>query len=180
MAPQIETARLILRPLEIGDADAIQRIFPRWEIVQYLAAVVPWPYPPDGAIRYIRDEALPVTAEGREWHWTIRLKTSPSELIGLIGLRREPGHHRGFWLVPEYQRQGLMTEACEAVNAFWFDVLGEPVLQVTKAVGNAGSRRISEKEGMRIIATYEGDYVSGRQPAETWEITAEEWRRRQR
>jgi hypothetical protein len=29
---------------------------------------------------------------------------------------------------------------------------------------------------MRVIATEERDYVSGRLMAEVWEITAEEWR----
>jgi hypothetical protein len=29
---------------------------------------------------------------------------------------------------------------------------------------------------MRVIETYESDYVSGRLPTEMWEITAEEWR----
>jgi hypothetical protein len=29
---------------------------------------------------------------------------------------------------------------------------------------------------MRVMATTERDYVSGRLPAEIWEITAEEWR----
>jgi len=29
---------------------------------------------------------------------------------------------------------------------------------------------------MRVIATHECDYVSGRLMPETWEITAEEWR----
>ncbi len=38
------------------------------------------------------------------------------------------------------------------------------------------SRRISEKQGMRMVGTEEQDYVSGRLPAEIWEITAEEWR----
>ena len=50
--PIIETARLILRPLDLWDADAVQVLFPRWEIVKFLAAV-PWPYPADGALSYI-------------------------------------------------------------------------------------------------------------------------------
>jgi [ribosomal protein S5]-alanine N-acetyltransferase len=29
---------------------------------------------------------------------------------------------------------------------------------------------------MRLVSTSEQDYVSGRLPSETWEITAEEWR----
>ena len=68
-----------------------------------------------------------------------------------------------------------MTEACEAVTDYWFDVLKFPVLRVPKAIANTASRRISEKQGMRVIAVEERDYVSGRLPGEVWEITAEEW-----
>ena len=35
------TDRLILKPLELGDAEQIQQLFPRWEIVRYLASRVP-------------------------------------------------------------------------------------------------------------------------------------------
>ena len=41
---------------------------------------------------------------------------------------------------------------------------------------NIASRRISEKTGMRVIATEEREYVSGRLLTEIWEITADEWR----
>jgi RimJ/RimL family protein N-acetyltransferase len=50
------------------------------------------------------------------------------------------------------------------------------VLRVPKAVENVGSRRISEKMGMRVVELKESDYVCGRLPTEVWEITAEEWR----
>jgi len=59
---------------------------------------------------------------------------------------------------------------------FWFNTLKFPVLRVPKAIANTASRRVSEKQGMRVIAIVERDYVCGRLPAEIWEITAEEWR----
>jgi ribosomal-protein-alanine N-acetyltransferase len=178
LTPTLETPRLWLRPLELADAGQIQRIFPQWEIVRYLANKVPWPYPSDGAYRYCRDIALPAESRGEAWHWTLRLKTAPKEIIGSIDLRKGQTENRGFWLAPRWQGQGLMTEACDAVTDFWFEVLNFPVLRAPKAILNAASRRISEKQGMRIIATEERDYVSGRFPSEIWEITAEEWRRR--
>jgi ribosomal-protein-alanine N-acetyltransferase len=176
MVPVLETPRLILRPLELADAPEIQRLFPQWEIVRYLNAIVPWPFPPDAAITHVRDSALPAMAGGDEWHWTLRLKSAPERLIGRIHLARGNNNNRGFWLVPEYHGQGLMTEAVVAANDYWFDVLGFPVLRAPKASANLGSRRISEKTGMRIAGKAEKDYVSGRLPSEMWEITAEEWR----
>ncbi len=71
-----------------------------------------------------------------------------------------------------------MTEAVVAVNDYCFDVLGFRALRAPKAIMNISSRRISEKTGMRVIATEDRDYVSGRFPSEIWEITADEWRTR--
>ena len=68
-----------------------------------------------------------------------------------------------------------MTEASDAITDFWFDVLKRPVLRVPKAVANSASRRISLRSGMRIVQTFEKQFVSGSLPAELWEITADEW-----
>jgi RimJ/RimL family protein N-acetyltransferase len=173
---ELETARLILRPLELADAEAAQRLFPQWEIVRLLANAVPWPYPEDGALTHYRDNALPAMARGEEWHWSIRLKTAPEEMIGAIGVMRGEENNRGFWIAPEWQGQGLMTEAADRVTAFWFEELGMERLRVPKAIENDASRRISERQGMRVVAVTEKDYVGGRLPTEVWEITAEEWR----
>jgi RimJ/RimL family protein N-acetyltransferase len=176
MVPTLETSRLVLRPLELVDAEQTQVLFPHWEIVRYIRNAVPWPYPQDGAFTFYRDVTLPAVARGDEWAWTLRLKSSPEQLIGAISLFRSETDNRGFWLGLPWQRQALMTEACNAVTDYWFEVLKFPVLRVPKAIANAGSRRISEKQGMRVIARDDRDYVSGRLPSEIWEITAEEWR----
>lgn len=178
MTPPLETARLLLKPLELADADQIQRVFPRWEIVQFLNAFIPWPYPPDGAIKFVRDIALPDVARGNSWFWTIRPKHNPDQLIGAISLGLKENENRGFWIAPEWQGRGLMTEACDAVTDYWFEVLRRPVLRSPKAIGNEASRRISVRQGMRIAATGDRDYVGGRLASEVWEITAEEWRAR--
>ena len=178
MIPVLETPRLILKPLELSDAEDAQELFPKWEIVRYLASRVPWPFPPDGVRRFYEEDALPAMARFDAWHWSLRFRTDPSTLIGCISLERGDSDNRGFWLGLPYQGQRLMTEACDAVTDFWFDVLGFPVLRVPKAVGNAPSRRISERQGMRLVWTGEREFVGGRMDAEIWEITAEEWRKR--
>jgi [ribosomal protein S5]-alanine N-acetyltransferase len=178
VVPHLETARLLLPPLELADAEQTQLLFPHWEIVRYLAKTVPWPYPADGAYCYYREKALPAMERGDEWHWTLRLKTEPARIVGSIGLMRGEKINRGFWLGLPWHRQGLMTEACEAVTDFWFNTLKFPRLRAPKAVANTPSRRISERSGMRLVATEEHEYVSGRLPTEIWEITAEEWNAR--
>lgn len=176
MAIDGTTNRLLLCPLELADAEQIQVLFPHWEIVRYLKNVVPWPYPADGARSFCEEIALPQAARGEAWHWTLRLKSAPEQVIGVINLRAGKRNHRGFWLGLGWHGQGLMSEACVWANDYWFDKLGNGLLRVSKAVENVASRRISEKQGMRLVGTEWKDYVCGRRPSEIWEITAEEWR----
>ena len=178
MTPILETERLWLRPLELADAEQVQQLFPHWEIVRLLANVVPWPYPADGARQYYEKLALPAIARGDEWHWTLRRKAEPGQVIGAIGLCKGEDKNRGFWLGLPWHGQGLMSEACEVVTDYWFETLLQPRLRVPKAVANLASRRISERQGMRVVATRESEYVSGRLPTEVWEMTAAEWRGR--
>lgn len=176
MIPEGTTKRLILRPLQLSDAEQIQELFPHWEIVRYLLNRVPWPYPSDGALTFCSKVALPLSEQEGSWHWTIRLRTEPSQIIGSISLVKGDKDNRGFWLGLPWHGKGLMSEACAWANDFWFETLGFPVLRVAKAAANIASRRISEKQGMRLVGMTEKDYVSGRLPSEIWEITADEWK----
>ena len=144
--PELQTPRLLLRPLELADATQLQATFPQWEVVRYLNNKVPWPYPADGAENYLRAMALPAMERGDEWIWSIRQKAAPEILIGAISLAKTENENRGFWIVPEWRRQGLMMEACDVVTAYWFEVLKFPVLRAPKAIANEGSRRISMRQ----------------------------------
>lgn len=171
----LQTARLTLTPLQLTDASDIQQLFPHWEVVRYLDSRVPWPYPDDGALTYVRDIVLPAIAAGREWHWMIRLGSESSQSIGSISLYDHPGNNRGFWLAPQWQGKGYIREACKVINAYWFETLARPVMQVPKAVDNQASRKVSQREGMRLIETGEGHFVSGPMLKEIWEMTRAEW-----
>ena len=174
--PVLETPRLILRPLTLEDAPAMQAQFAKWEIVRLMDGAIPWPYPEDGCLTYLTTIALPAADAGEAWHWSIRRREDPEALIGVVSLMDKPDDNRGFWLAADHQGQGLMSEASAAATDFWFDVLGQPVLRVPKAAGNAASRRISERAGMRVVATFDKALVSGVHPCELWEITRDDWR----
>ena len=176
MSMELETPRLLLRPLRLADAETIQELFPHWDIVRYLASVVPWPYPADGATTYYCNDVAPTVAREDEWHWGIWLKGGPDHLIGTVALMKDEINNRGFWLGLPWHGRGLMSEAVLAVTDYWFDELKFSVLRVPKAIANTASRRISEKYAMRVIAAEERNYVSGRLLSEIWEVTAEEWR----
>lgn len=85
----------------VKDSSIIQELFPCWEVVRYLDRCVPWPYPEDGALIYVRDIALPAIAADREWHWMIRMRNDAGCTLSSISLYDQPGNNRGFWLVPQ-------------------------------------------------------------------------------
>jgi [ribosomal protein S5]-alanine N-acetyltransferase len=176
--PTLETRRLVLRPLRLDDAPAIQRRFARWEIVRWLRGGVPWPYPENGAEAHLR-ECLAQRARGEKFFWAIILKAS-GELVGSIELRPDDGSQdqRGFWLDSELQGRGLMTEAAERVTEYAFLELDWPHLWLTNAEGNAPSRRIKEKQGAKLVSRQPKRFVSGEGMAEIWLLDRDDWRAR--
>jgi RimJ/RimL family protein N-acetyltransferase len=172
----LETARLILRPLEERDVPAIQRIFPQWEVVRWLHAGIPWPYPDDGAATNMA-ECLAQRARGEKFFWAITLKGC-DELRGRIDLWAFDGQKRdmrGFWLDPALHGQGLMMEAAEAVTGYAFRELGWPFLYLTNCVDNRASGRIKQKQGAELIGTEPAAFVSGASERQVWLLTREAW-----
>jgi len=174
--PTLETERLVLRPLAARDAPAIQRLFPQWEVVRWLSAYISWPYPADGAATDMA-KTLDKLERGEKYLWAITLKGS-DELRGRIDLWPFDGQTRdmrGFWLDPELQGRGLITEAANAVTAYAFEELKWPFLYLNNAVANRASARVKEKQGAIEIAREPFDYVSGKGVRQTWLLTREAW-----
>jgi [ribosomal protein S5]-alanine N-acetyltransferase len=124
MISELQTKRLLLKPLELADAEQTQRLFPHWEIVRYLSHVVPWPYPADGAYRYYENVALAAMQRGEQWHWTLRLKTAPENLIGSISLLQGVNQNRGFWLGLSLARSGSDERSGGSRNRVLVQCLG--------------------------------------------------------
>ena len=175
--PVLETPRLILRPIRESDVPAVQRHFAHWDVVKYLHAEIPWPYPPDGAATNMA-ETLPKMARGEQSCWAITLKGGDDELIGRIDLLPDDGvsrTQRGFWLSRDHWGRGLMTEAADRVTAYAFLELGWPRLWLGNAEANSASHRVKEKQGATIVDRTPRRYVYGEGTAVTWLLTREVW-----
>jgi ribosomal-protein-alanine N-acetyltransferase len=175
--PVLETPRLILRPPRQSDTPAVQRRFPQWEIVRYLNAKAPWPYPEDGAATAMA-EMLAAQARREKSIWSLTPRAGPDELIGLIELWADDGvqrTQRGFWLDPEYWGQGLMSEAAGRVTDYALIELGWPQLWLANAEINKASHRVKEKQGATIVDRTPCKYVYGDGVRVTWLLTREAW-----
>jgi ribosomal-protein-alanine N-acetyltransferase len=178
VTPTIQTPRLILRPLAPSDAPSIQRHFNNWNIIRRLAAVVPWPYPGDGAETFIKRELDKIAAGEEIYQWVLALRDGDGEAIGNINFRPgadQPKGNRGFWLAEPYWNRGLMTEAVSAVNDFAFDTLGLESFHVCNALSNAASRRVKQKTGAEYVGNIELLHHDGQTKAEKWKVTRESW-----
>lgn len=179
-APQLETERLILRPLALSDAPAIQRYFDNWNIVRHLSAVVPWPYPADGAEKFVRMQLGKISDGEKIHHWVLVLKGGDGEAIGNIHFRPHADGakgNRGFWLAEPYWRRGLVTEAITAVNDFAFLMLGLDHFYVCNAATNEASRRVKQKTGAEFVGFIELADHGGQSTSERWIVRREAWLR---
>jgi len=175
--PVLETERLILRPPRESDTPAVQRRFPHWEVVRYLHAEVPWPYPDDGAAEHWVRMSREMAAREKS-HWAITLKGGDDELVGLIVLWADDGKtrdQRGFWLDPELWGRGMMTEAANRVTDYALSELRWPHLWLNNAEANIASHRVKEKQGATLIDRTPRPYVSGEGIKVTWLLTREAW-----
>lgn len=175
--PILETERLILRPVSLEDAPAIQKHFNNWNIIRFIGIDVPWPYPDDGAESFLKMQ-MPLIEEGKVHLWTINLKNTSDDVIGLIEFRfkEEKDDNRGFWLSEDHWGNGYMSEAVEATQDYIFFELGKERIIVKNALDNVASRRVKEKTGARHIGQDVGKYHEGEKIQDIWEVTADSWR----
>lgn len=174
--PQFETERLILKAVTKDDIPSYTKHFVDYEIIEQLAATVPWPYPENGVEWFLNQLIWPHQGK-TQWMWGLFEKQNSSELIGAIHLWSK-GHpeNRGFWLGKKFWGKGYMTEAVKPVMNYAFNELGFEKLIFTNAVGNLKSRRVKEKTGCRLIDIKPAKFVNPKYTEhEIWELTKEEW-----
>jgi ribosomal-protein-alanine N-acetyltransferase len=163
---RIETARLVLRPWELGDVDAI------WSTVSdpTFPIHMTWAAHTDRAqtVAFVELHQR-LLAEQKSIGWAITRDGVVVGCISLDGIRwtmnaaRVDQANLGFWTARDHWRQGYMTEAVEAVLGFAFGPLGLHKVYVAHVEGNEGSRRVIEKVGFRPVGRLEEEhYRDGR------------------
>ncbi len=148
--PQLETERLILRRMRVGDEQDMYEYAHRSEVTRYLL----WSPHPD--LFYTRDYLRYLAtryATGSFYDWAVVLKSN-SRMIGTCGFTSFDCAHDaaeiGYVLNPDYRGQGIAPEAVRAVLAFGFDRLALHRIEARFIEGNAASLRVMEKVGMHF------------------------------
>jgi RimJ/RimL family protein N-acetyltransferase len=142
----LETARLVLRPLERTDAAEIARLISDWDVIRWLTRP-PHPYALADAEDFI-DRVAIEDSSSRQIRCAI---THDGTFIGSAGIdHRERGMNLGYWLGKPFWGKGLMTEAARALVRHFFAVNLDPEIVSGHLQGNEASGRVLRKLGFEI------------------------------
>jgi len=146
----LETARLSLLPWDESDLANFRQLATDAEVLRYINGGVPW-----------TDEQMLefVTRQMRHFRergycmWKLQQRTG-SVFLGFCGLQPAVVDETteieiGWWLKPEFWRQGFITEAANAVQRDAFDRIGLTRLIAIIRPANSRSIAVAERLGMR-------------------------------
>lgn len=115
----LATARLILRKPSLDDAPLIFDAYARDpEVTRYLTFR---PHCELNETHAALGRFLEGWRSGKSYHWLI-FRRDPEELVGAISAREDQGINLGYLLARPFWRQGLMSEALNAVTAWAFSL----------------------------------------------------------
>jgi RimJ/RimL family protein N-acetyltransferase len=176
----METERLLLRPFQADDFDALFAIHSRPDVARYLY----WEPRTDKEVRAVLEKKIngrTLGSEGDSLSFAVVLKATGG-VVGDVSLSWLNVQHAtgeiGFAFHPDHQGCGYATEAAGAVLRFAFEEL-----KLRRVIGrlearNTASARVLEKLGMRREAhLIENEYVKGEWQSELdYAILDREWR----
>jgi [ribosomal protein S5]-alanine N-acetyltransferase len=150
--PIIETPRLTLRQIDLHDAEDIFATFSDEVVMEYYGEL-PHQSVEDSRELIRRQQAWYARREGIRWGIT---RQGEDRVVGSCGLFSfDDGFHRatlGYELGRAYWRQGVMTEALNALLTFAFATMGLRRVEAVVDQGNDKSQALLRKLGF----THEG------------------------
>lgn len=157
-SPTLTTARLVLRPHRMEDADAWYALTSDPEIVEYLA----WPLRTrEESLQHLRDRTRHTRLERRNDFLALAV-VRDGELIGDVSLHlrvTDPGNRVleiGWLLDPAWQGEGYASEAAEAMLDLAFDRLGAVRVIARMDPRNEASRQLAERLGFTEVSPVGG------------------------
>lgn len=152
-SPQIETERLILRPLEMSDDEAVYAYGRDPEVTRHV--IFETHKSIDDARTFLASVQESRT-KGIGTNWAL-IDRSTNFLFGSIGLHHYDEEHKrievGYALAATHWNQGYGTEALSAVIDLIFRKTDINRIEANCYLPNVGSARVMEKAGMRYEGT---------------------------
>ena len=152
---KIETPRLIIRPFQEKEADALYRIKTDPRVMEYCPDFLDVDAKREDMPDYIRTfRKLEEDGDFDTWRcYAIENKVT-GEVMGAITFCKQNMLHEydmGWMMIGEYTGKGYASEAAEAFAEYFCRKHGVDYLTAVMDVDNPASRRTAEKSGFRLF-----------------------------
>lgn len=148
---ELETERLLLRPLTLSDASAMYKYASDDEVTQFLS------FPSHQSLEETENSIANFFINEPLGKYGIELKES-RELIGTIDFQQLNETHKkaeiGYTIAKEYWGQGFVAEAGRELLCLAFYHLNLNVVSAIHDVDNPNSGRVMEKIGMSVVGEF--------------------------
>ena len=173
----LKTKRLVLRPFSLDDAQAM---YDNWASDPQVTRFMNWPTHENIEVtRAILAEWVPQYQNPSYYHWCITLDSEPVGAISILNIQeRSMAGELGYNIGQKWWRQGITSEAAQAVLDFAFGVVGFHRIEAIHAVANPGSGGVMKKCGMRYEGSARQKYLSSRgvfEDCDQYAILREDW-----
>jgi ribosomal-protein-serine acetyltransferase len=148
-----DDSRLILRPPDLGDAEAIYQAIKasQAELSTWMDWCTP-DYSIDSTIDWL--EALPKYWADETNYVFSAFDNNSGEFLGSCGINHINRYYLvanlGYWVRTDHTGIGIATEAARLVSKFGFKKLGLRRIEIVTGVENWASRKVAEKAGAKF------------------------------
>lgn len=153
MFPELQTKRLHLRQIQGPDKPLIFEGLSHPEVIRYYGVSYTSLEGVQEQMRWYRNLEK---SESGIW-WAI-CKKGESSLIGACGFNEWHQEHRrielGYWLLPAYWQQGIMSEALSEIMNYAFSELNIHRIEAIVESGNEGSKKLLDRLGFAFEGTH--------------------------
>ena len=170
----IAKSEVSIRPLQLSDAESVQRYASDERVAQM--TTIPHPYPPDGGETFVK-KAVEEHANGEAFYFGI---LADGELIGALDLRSIDRETRslecGYAIAASHWEKGITTKALSLALRYAFSDLEMDIVRSSCLSRNPASARVLEKNGFRETGEFVSDIPNFRnEPSRGFQLTKREW-----
>ena len=170
----ITETEVTIRPLQLGDAEAVQRYASDERLAR--TTTIPEPYPPDGGKTFVKN-AVEAHASGKEFYFGI---LANCELVGALDFRSIDRADRslecGYAIAVSHWGKGITTKALSLALCYAFCELDMDIVRSSCLSRNFASARVLEKNGFRETGEYASEIPKFKgEPFRGFQLTKQEW-----
>jgi RimJ/RimL family protein N-acetyltransferase len=156
--PVLETSRIRLRTWRDDEVDRISSARTNQATAHFLP-FIPQPFSEQDARWWLKDLAEQA-AVGRRYNWCIADAATDLGLgnLTLFNLGSDGDGEIGYWMHPDAQGRGVMTEALRCMTSWYFAApadggFGGTRLVIRTAATNKAARKVAESAAFRHVGT---------------------------